>query len=102
MFMYMCESPMWSTDSHSHGVVNVASSCMPRSPCWVAKSAILCSEPDAAATPTATSVARTPASRTAPRRRAALSSASTTAAGQTFTHVARLSSREATNGWATP
>ena len=102
VFMYMRESPTPSTDSHSHGVLNVASSCMPRSPCWVMKSAIWRGEPDTNAAATANSVTRIPASNTAPRRRAAVNRAITTAAGQTLIHVARLRIAEATNGRDTP
>ncbi len=102
VFMYIREPPAFSTDSHSHGVVNVASSCMPLSPCWVRKFSSLDTPPTAAASATTTADVATPASTTSRRFLTTANRASMTAAGQTFTQVAAASRTEAMNGRPTP
>ncbi|MNI63018.1 hypothetical protein D3C73_1183620 [compost metagenome] len=102
VFMYMRESPTPSTDNHNHGVVKVASSCMPRSPCCVRKFSNLGTAPTAAASPTTAAVVAIPAATTCRRFLTTANRASITAAGQTLTQVATLRRTDATNGRVTP
>ena len=62
--MYMCAPPKPSTLIHSHGAVNVASSCMPRSPCSSRKFSSFGNEFMLSASTTTNAVTSTPASTT--------------------------------------
>lgn len=89
---------MPSTAPHTHGVENVASSCIPREPWFSAKSAILSMPPSTSRPATTAAVTATPASTTRTRWRSATTMARIAAAGHTLIHVATLSSAEPTAG----
>ena len=95
------ESASPRTAAHTHGVENVASSCIPREP-WLSRKSAIRSIPPSISTPNTThSVTTTPAAMMRTRCLSAMTMARSTAAGHTLIHVAMLSSADPATGWRT-